>query len=205
MAHDIEQCLKWYPINPGLSSAVVMRHLLMRLQKVLLGDVPGDVVEMGCHAGGTSVFFARMLAETSPSRTLYLYDSFKGLPARHPKDNQNYGTPGSVHTAMETVIRRFEKERLPMPRIHHGWFRDLQPIDIPDKVAFGFFDGDMYESILDSFRLIYPRMEPGAVVCVHDYAVDNWPGVKSACDDFLADKPERMTNPVFLLGVLIKQ
>lgn len=202
---DIQKCLKWYPINPGLSSPEMMTNLLSRLAFVIEHGVPGDVVELGCHAGDTSVFFARMIHELDQTRRLHLYDSFQGLPAHHRKDHPEYGEPGSVRTSQDIVERRFEECRLPYPLIHAGWFGELPESAFPQQVAFAFFDGDLYQSIWDSFTRIYHRLSPGAIVCVHDYAVSNWPGTESACCDFLRDKPEIMENPCFLLGTMRKQ
>lgn len=202
---DIQKCLDWYPVNPGMSSREVAKNLLDRLQQVILADVPGDVVELGCHAGDTSVFLSRMIQELDPTRTLHLYDSFEGLPAKHANDNPLYGDPGTVKTTRDMVVRRFLAERLPMPRIHAGWFSELWDKDLPERIAFAFFDGDLYQSIMDSWRLVYPRLSPGAVVCVHDYDVSNWPGTKLACDEFFSDKPEKAAGVCFLLGAVTKQ
>src|SRR5271165_5615270 len=98
---DISQAVKWYPVNYSLSSDEVIRCLLTRLARVLEAHIPGDVVEMGCHAGDTSVFFQRMIYCLDPSRTLHLYDSFQGLPEKSSKDNPNWGDPGSVRTARQ--------------------------------------------------------------------------------------------------------
>lgn len=211
---DIQKCLDWYPINAALSSRVVMENLLTRLQSVILDGVPGDVIEMGCHAGDTSVFFARMIQELNgfgPEHTptsirrLHLYDSFQGLPEKGAKDNPDWGDAGSVRTAEQVVRARFDKEDLPPPQIHSGWFAELPDAEFPDKIAFAFFDGDLYQSIFDSFVRVYPRLSSGAIVCVHDYGVDNWPGVQRACEEYLADKPERMESACFLLGAMAKK
>jgi O-methyltransferase len=61
-------------------------------------------------------------------------------------------------------------------------------------------DGDLYDSIKVSLEYVYPRLSPGAVCLVDDYcdfdvfreAVDLCPGVKRACDEFLANKPEKV-------------
>jgi O-methyltransferase len=201
---NVSEALGWYPINAGLSSQAVMFNLLARLREVIANGVPGDVVEMGCHAGDTAVFFARMIEELDPGRVLHLYDSFQGLPEKDAKDNPQWGEPGSVKTAQKVVRERFAREGLRQPRIHAGWFAELAEEEFPAQVAFAFFDGDLYRSILDSFLRIYPRLSPGAVVCVHDFGCDTWPGVTRACEEFLADKPEKVEAVCYLLGAMVK-
>ena len=62
----------------------------------------------------------------------------------------------------------------------------------------------MYSSIMESLQGVYPRLSKGAVVVIDDYcdpAIHNvnnlCPGVKQACDEFFADKPEK---PAVLLA-----
>jgi O-methyltransferase len=49
-----------------------------------------------------------------------------------------------------------------------------------------------------SLQHTYPRLPPGAVCVIDDYcdpSFSDWnflPGVKKACDEFFADKPEKV-------------
>ena len=61
-------------------------------------------------------------------------------------------------------------------------------------------DGDLYESILTPLEGVYPRLSKGAVCLIDDYShpailkgFDKWQGVKTACDEFLRDKPEAVS------------
>jgi O-methyltransferase len=55
---------------------------------------------------------------------------------------------------------------------------------MPDSIAFAFLDGDFYDSILSSLRLVWPRMSKGGAVLVHDYKRETLPGVERAINDF---------------------
>ena len=46
---------------------------------------------------------------------------------------------------------------------------ELTDQDLPEKIAFVFLDGDFYESIRDSLRLVASRMAEEGIVVVHDY------------------------------------
>ena len=74
------------------------------------------------------------------------------------------------------------------------WFSDLTEGDLPEKIAFAFLDGDFYDSIKDSLRLIEDKMGVGTVVIVHDYDNLALPGVSKAVDEWLADKKIEMTK-----------
>jgi O-methyltransferase len=70
---------------------------------------------------------------------------------------------------------------------------------LPSRIAFAHLDGDLYESILTSLTHVYPRLSQGAICLIDDYAdpaCPGWnglPGVKVACDEYLRDKPERVS------------
>jgi O-methyltransferase len=51
-------------------------------------------------------------------------------------------------------------------------------------------DADLHASTLDGLRFFYPRMLIGGIIILHDYNDRSVPGVRSALDDFLGDKPE---------------
>jgi O-methyltransferase len=147
--------------------------------------VDGDVVELGCYAGDTSLELARGLKGSG--KRLFLYDSFAGLPERSAADNTNFRA-GDLTVSKKKVRERFLKAGLPVPVIRKAWFNELGPADLPERIAVAFLDGDFYESIRDSLRLAAPKMAAGGVVIVHDYANPRLPGVARAVDEWRGGK-----------------
>ena len=64
----------------------------------------------------------------------------------------------------------------------------LAAADVPASIAFAFLDGDFYESILTSLKLVWPRMSPGGVVLIDDYQRPELPGVERAVHDFFISR-----------------
>lgn len=62
--------------------------------------------------------------------------------------------------------------------------------NLADRIAFAHIDLDIYQSILDSCRFIYPRLSPGGVIVFDDYGFMSCPGAREAVDRFFADKLE---------------
>ena len=157
-------------------------------------DVEGDFVEMGCYKGDTSLLLANLLVENSvekPVKKLWIYDSFEGLPEKGDKDTSALGVDfkkGELLVTKREVKERFLRSGLPVPRIKKGWFFDLVSEDLPDKIAFAFLDGDLYESIKDSLLLVEPKMSKRGVIVVHDYENLALPGVAKAVDEWLMNK-----------------
>ena len=160
-------------------------------------EVPGDFVEFGCYKGDTSLLLAELLVEKSvdkvgksggnDAKRLWVYDSFEGLPEKTAMDESVLGEDfkgGELSVTKREVKQRFLRAGLPVPVIKKGWFSDLKDDDLPEKIAFAFLDGDFYESIRDSLRLVAPRMSEGGVIVVHDYTNPALPGVKRAVEEW---------------------
>ena len=54
-------------------------------------------------------------------------------------------------------------------------------------------DVDLYRSVYDTVKWLYPRMVPGGVIVFDDYGFPQCDGAKVAVDRFFKDKPEQVT------------
>ncbi len=149
----------------------------------------GDFVELGCYKGDTSLMLAEILKDASEEgvKKLWIYDSFEGLPGKGFEDESVLGEDfqgGELFVTKREVKERFLRAGLPVPVIKKGWFSELTADDMPEKIAFAFLDGDFYESIRDSLRLVSERMVDGGIIIVHDYSNPALPGVKKAIDEW---------------------
>ena len=178
--------------------------------------VEGDFVEMGCYKGDTSLLLAEMLWKSrgadaveksveKPVKKLWIYDSFEGLPEKGARDESELGVnfqKGELAVGKREVKERFLRAGLPVPVIKKAWFNELTEVDLPFKIAFAFLDGDLYESIKDSLRLVGPRMSEGGVIIVHDYNNPALPGVGRAVDEWLREND--LKSEIFQSMVLVR-
>lgn len=161
--------------------------LLTELKKVLDSGVEGDVVELGCYEGTSALFFGRLLKGVGSDKKMWLYDSFEGLPEKTSEDESAVGTDfkqGALKASKAVLAKNFVKADLKIPEIKRAWFYELDPSDLPESICFAFLDGDFYESIMDSLKLVWPKMTTGSVVVVDDYHNPKLPGAKKAVDEF---------------------
>ena len=148
-------------------------------------DIPGDFVELGCYEGDTSILLAEILAHSD--KQLWIYDSFEGLPEKTSEDDSEAGRnfqKGVLAVSKRDVKLRFLRSGLPVPIIKKAWFNELTDADLPGEIAFAFLDGDLYQSIKDSLRLVEDKMADGGVIVVHDYNNPELPGVTRAVDEW---------------------
>ena len=151
--------------------------------------VAGDLVELGCYRGDTSLMLAELIRGSD--KKLWIYDSFEGLPEKLEQDQSVVGEnfkAGELLVTKREVKERFLRSGLPVPIIKKAWFNELDFTDLPPKICFAFLDGDFYQSIKDSLRLVEPFMAEGSVIMVHDYKNEALPGVAKAVDEWKKDK-----------------
>ena len=199
-----------YPPNDQVTPAETA--VLLDLAAACL-DLSGDWVEFGCYKGDTSVLLGRLLqqhhpippapthspaaaATAAPAPRLWVYGSCAGLPEKSPQDLSGAGQPfqaGALAVTKHEVITKLRRAGLKHVIVKKAWFSDLTPADLPDHIAFAFLDGDLYDSIKTSLRLVAPRLVPGARLVVHDYNNPELPGATRAVDEFLRSHPRTLT------------
>lgn len=182
-----------HPIISDQIKRPALEVVLGELESVLQRGVAGDITEFGCYIGTTSLFIRRLLdgAGESTTREFHVYDSFEGLPAKAPQDITPVGDDfraGELSVSRRQLIAEFQRARLQPPVVHKGWFSSLGAADVPEQIAFAFLDGDFYQSMIDSLRLVWPRLQAGGVICIDDYKRDALPGVERAVRDFFQGK-----------------
>lgn len=171
-----------------------LKRIIQECQNVVENNVAGDVVEFGCYVGTTSVYLAKLLQGSE--RKLYLYDSFEGLPDKVAKDQSPVGMQFQVGELLATkrqLVTNLKRANVTMPMIKKGWFSQLTDADVPNTISFAFLDGDYYHSVLDPLKLIWPRLAPGAVIVVDDYANEALPGAGRAVDEWLQSHTGKLT------------
>lgn len=176
-----------YPLISNQIEYAELAIIVQQLQAVIKNNVQGDIVELGCYEGTTSLFLQRVLSDTASDKQLYLYDSFSGLPEKVTYDMSPAGEQfraGELHASKRRLINHFKHAGLPLPVIHKAWFESLTGQDLPNKIAFAFLDGDFYTSIQASLKSITPLLQPGAVIIIDDYQSEALPGARKATDQW---------------------
>jgi O-methyltransferase len=159
---------------------------------VIEQDIPGDLIETGVWRGGACIFMRAMLkAYADPDRTVWVADSFRGLPVARE------GRSDDVEDALwEVDFLRVPQERVQanfarydllddQVRFLPGWFEDTLPTAPVEQIAVMRLDGDMYDSTMVALRSLYPKLSVGGYVIVDDYLAVR--GCKHAVDDFRAE------------------
>lgn len=160
------------------------RTLYRLASKVEHASIDGAIVDCGVYNGGSTV----LLSAGAPSRDVWAFDSFEGLPPAGPLDEGASAAwiddcRGSEARLREAFATYANPVRL---RVVRGWFDETFPTaaDMIGPVALLHADGDWFESVRLTLETFYPRISPGGYVVIDDYGF--WPGAKKATDEFRA-------------------
>lgn len=175
------------------------------LDQALDKGIPNEglILEFGVWQGSS----IRKIAAKYPSRQIYGFDSFEGLPERWERDDMNFypgffSTNGLLPPVPQNVM------------LIKGWFCDTLPAFVKEhqceKLALLHIDCDLYSSTRDVFTVLKNYIKEGTVI-VFDELV-NYPnyenGELKALEEFLQDNqhlkvewwgckgPVRKENPV---------
>ena len=114
------------------------------------------------------------------------------MPPKAPQDLSPAGEQfktGELLATKQQFITNFKKAGLRLPTIHKGWFKDIALAEVPGDIIFAFLDGDYYESVRDSLRLITPKLAERAVIIVDDYQNEALPGAARAVGEWCREHP----------------
>lgn len=161
------------------------------LESVLADQVPGDFVETGAWRGGTCIYARAVLAAHGVTdRTVWVADSFEGLPAPDGRFEADQGdqlhTKVDLAVSLEQVQDNFRRYDLLDEQVEflQGWFADTLPTAPIDRIAVLRLDGDMYASTMDALEPLYDKVPVGGYVIVDDYGAV--PSCRQAIHDFRA-------------------
>jgi O-methyltransferase len=136
-------------------------------------DLPGAIVEIGCHRGATIVLLKKHLESLRCNKRYIAIDTFSGFT----KGDTDYEIRVRGKTAalryefrqnsIDWVKRSLELAGVDGVELHQA---DCAAFDYTalGKIAFCLIDVDLYRPVLAALEAIYPELTPGGVVVVDD-------------------------------------
>jgi hypothetical protein len=133
-------------------------------------------------------------------RSLYLYDTFEGMPPPTDLDKDYLGNTAASQMAvqdknsiiwaraqLEQVQANMAVTQYPSERTVYvkGKVEDTIPTQIPHRIALLRLDTDWYESTRHEMEHLFPRLVVGGVLILDDYG--HWEGARRAVDEYLAE------------------
>lgn len=169
------------------------RSLYKLARRVCAEDIPGNIVECGVAAGGSTMLMALVLKKYSARpRKVYAFDTFTGMPAPGrfdtargvPADETGWGT--GTCAAPEEYIRS-QCAALGLRGIvetRKGLFEDSLPAHRGGigRIALLHLDADWYASTMTILTNLYDQLHDRAFMQIDDYGA--WDGCRKAIDEY---------------------
>jgi O-methyltransferase len=185
-----------------MTSAHRMHALHEAVKYILAAKIPGDIVECGVWRGGSTMVAAMtLLAENSPTRDLYLYDTFEGMSEPSEKDvttdgraarerwekSQQGDTNLWCYASLDDVKNNLARTNYPQQHLHfvQGKVEETIPKTIPEQIAILRLDTDWYDSTYHNLKYLYPRLNVGGALILDDYGA--WQGARDATDQYFRE------------------
>lgn len=166
---------------PAEAETMIGRQRLDNLHgcitQVLTDGVPGDLIETGVWRGGAVILMRAVLAaHRTTDRTVWVADSFCGLPPPDPGTfpadaGDTLWRHSRLAIGVDEVKANFSRYQLLDRQVQFlpGWFRDTLPSAPIERLAVMRLDGDLYESTMVALEALYPKLSVGGYVIVDDY------------------------------------
>jgi len=185
-------------IQPYTMLSEARLYCLFTLAKTVCQEnIPGNFVECGVAAGGSTALLATVIQRyTKQPRWVYAFDSFEGMPAPTEKDTSNNlpaektgwgtGTCAATEASVQEICNQFGVTKI--VKLVKGYFEDTLPQmrDQVGMIAFLHMDGDWYESTKAILKNLYDRLSNYAYVQIDDYGF--WAGCRQAIHEFESER-----------------
>jgi O-methyltransferase len=159
-------------------------------------SIPGDVVEVGCFVGATTVFLDRHLHAVADPRRYLAIDTFAGFTAEDVAHEE--GARGKALDAVqrECLFGMNDQRWFDYTMRLNGFGNvtslkgDIKAIGLAQHttgVAFALLDVDLYQPTRAALAQVWPLLAPGGVVVIDDCRDDHvFDGAAQAWREFTA-------------------
>ncbi len=166
-----------------------LKNIRYCIEQILRDDIAGDLIETGVWRGGAAMYMRAVLKTHSvDNRTVWVADSFQGLPAPDPKnpadENDLLHLRSSRVVSQSEVESHFRSYGLLDSQVQFlpGWFEDS--LKTPPQIALALLriDCDLYSSTYTVLTKLHDLVADGGYVIVDDYGAI--PACRLAVDNF---------------------
>jgi hypothetical protein len=161
--------------------------IIFNTKQILTDNIEGDMAELGVYRGNSAAILAHYARKHG--RKLHLFDTFEGFDKQDLVGGDKLKNVEFADTSLYYVQKVIGNDNV---RFVQGRFPKSIPSDLnASRFCLVHIDCDLYEPAKAGLDFFYPRVSPGGLLIVHDYANPYWVGIKRAVDEFCDTIPEK--------------
>jgi Macrocin-O-methyltransferase (TylF) len=180
---------KWIKHNLTTNAGDLPRlyALILNIKQVLADNIIGEIAELGVYRGNSAALLAHYARIYH--RTVLLFDTFEGFDQRDLVGVDGFKLNEFGDTSLDQVRELVGDKNV---RFIQGRFPESIPPELhTSRLCLAHIDCDLYEPAKAGLEFFYPRLSPGGILIIHDYANPYWGGIKRAVDEYCCTIPER--------------
>ena len=196
-----------YADTPQERSLAWRLHTLTWAAKICQ-DIDGDFVECGVYHGFSCAVIAAYLNWNSLEKTLYLYDTFAGIPEAYNSENRSNRVYTAEIAEDKDAIYKAVKETFSEYNnieIVRGIVPDTFQEACPEKIAFLHLDMNSSESEIAALEVLFDKITSGGMIIFDDYGWSGYVKQKIAEDAFMKERNHDILELPTGQGLLIKK
>lgn len=167
-------------------------------------SIPGDFVECGVWHGFSFAIVTDYLDfEKVTDKKLYLYDTYKGIPAEYNSENRNqtvYEKEGDIYPEVQ---KRFSK--YPNVQVVQGTVPEIFAKTCPDKIAFLHVDMNSSKSEIAALEALYDKVPVGGIILFDDFGWWGYDKQTYAEIEFMKQRGQSIMELPTGQGLMIKR
>lgn len=145
-------------------------------------NIEGDFVEFGTYKGGCAL----LMRLRSPKRTLYVFDTFNGMPYPGPEDINYKGKKAKYKRGWcKYSYFNFEENLGQLIRnviVYEGPIEEKIFRIQTEKIALARLDTDFYSSTKVEIEKVWPLLTQNGILIIDDYG--HWLGARKAINEY---------------------
>ena len=182
------------------SLAVRMNTLVWAFDNAL--QLEGDIVECGVWRGFSFGFLTDYFDFAGLPKTLWLYDTFEGIPAEYDTEGQD--TPALREAGLyESVVARFAA--FPNVNVVKGLLPASLEGASPSRISLLHLDMNSSRGEIETLDALFDRVVPGGMIILDDYGWAMYRAQHDAEKAWAAERGYRILETPNGQGVLIKR
>ena len=158
-----------------------------------LAPLSGDILEVGVWRGGTGCLLAKSLVQQNQNGTVYLCDTFEGMPPTDAHYDNLYRGGELADTSFEHVKALARTMELGNVKLCKGIFpKETEALVPSNRFKLVHVDVDIFTSARDTVEWVWDKLVPGGLIIFDDYGYSATEGVTKYVDQHLSNRSDAL-------------